>query len=90
MISYQQVSVAIHYLFPTLKPDSSHYKKIADFIHEEYARIGTSVLYYRNKAFMDLISSLSLSIGNSEVIITDCTVRATKNYSLYPQIIFER
>lgn len=90
MITQKQISVAIHYLFPELKPSSNSYRKIAKFIYAKYARLFSCALYYRNKEFMALIEEEGLSIGSKEVIITSHAVRASENFCTPPEIIFEK
>ena len=89
MLRNHQLSVAINFLFPELSTYSDAHQEIRKFIRNEYENLGTSVLYYLNPEFMDLISSLSLSIGTKEVIVTEKAVRATNNFSNAPKIIFE-
>lgn len=89
MLHNDHLSVAISFLFPELSVNSEAHVKIRKFIREEHEQLGTSVLYYLNSEFMQLLSSLSLSIGKKEVIVTDKTVRATKDYRSAPSIIFE-
>ncbi len=86
---YEKISVAINYLFPTMRHTSTEYLEIANFIRHEYQRLGTAVLYFKNMEFMKLLNHSDLSIGNKEVIVTDKVVRATPHYHNYPYIIFE-
>lgn len=90
MISKEQIEVAINFLFPGLGPNSTRYRKISKFIRSEFRRLGTCVLWFRNKAFMNLLSSLSLTIDKKEVVVTPRAVLATKSYSQYPRLIFKR
>lgn len=83
------IDVAMEFLFPNLSSSSSDYLEISSFIWNEYSRIGTSVLYFRNKEFMKLLENCSLSIGNKEVIVVGNSVRASHHYTIEPQIIFE-
>lgn len=89
MITNKQIYVAINYLFPELHPNSHLYRKIEKLIRQEFQRIGTCVLWYRNKAFMNLLDSTNLSIDNKEVIVTRKAIKATENYHNVPCLIFE-
>lgn len=89
MVSKKQIEVAINFLFPGLGPNSKRFRKIAKFIRSEFGRLGTCVLWFRNKAFMDLLDSLSLTIDEKEVVVTSQAVLATPTCYRYPRPIFK-
>ena len=87
-LSDQKVRVAVNFLFPTLSTSTDAYKAIRKFIQDEFERLQTAVLYYRNKKFTELIHQFDLEIGTKEIIITPKSVRASEHYHMMPQVIY--
>lgn len=94
-LSEQQISYGIRFLFPDLTPSSTIYKKLHQFIENEYKRLGTCVLCANreivNDEFPDLMKSLNLpSIGKKEVIVNEASVQVTEDYQIRPETVFSR
>ena len=87
-VSDNRVNVAMQFLFPSLETYSEAYRDIRAFILEEFENLQTAVLYFRNKSFVDLITSYGLNIGTKEVIITPKSVLATPHYHAKPKEIY--
>ena len=89
-ISDEMYYKAIHFLFPELSKGSEAYRSIKSFIKEEFDRIQTAVLYYRNERFVELINKYGLDVGTKEVIVISNAVRATDKYSVEPHLIYQK
>ena len=81
---------AINFLFPGMAEKSVEYQTLKTFIEEEFGRIQTAVLYYRNDRFVKLLNKFGLDVGAKEVIVTPKSVRATDRYWVEPHIIYQR
>lgn len=83
-----KVNVAIKFMFPSLETYSKAYRDIVAFIIEEYDKLQTAVLYFRNNSFVELVDLYGLDIGTKEVIITSKSVLATEHYHARPREIY--
>ncbi len=87
-VSGPKVNAAIRFMFPNLGNNTKAYRAICEFIHEEFEKLHTVVLYFRNNSFINLITEYGLEIGKKEVIITSKSVLASEHYTIRPEVIY--
>lgn len=87
-VSDEKVHKAVKFLFPDLDVKTKAYEAIKEFINQEFEKLQTAVLWFRNNDFVDILKPYGLKIGTKEIILTPGAVLASEHYNTRPRVIY--